>query len=82
VDVSLVPEQTFNDPNPSTCGNHAMALSDDGSPSTSWLLPLTPDQSEKYPDFVADQIGLQNLEDGIDSEAARSVLKCADKIDR
>jgi subtilisin family serine protease len=77
VDVSLFPDQLFNDPDPTTSGNHGLAFDDNGNPSTSWLFPVTAAQHQHYQDYLADTKGRQDLGDGIDSQAARDVVKRA-----
>jgi subtilisin family serine protease len=73
VDVSLFPDQLFNDPHPTASGNHGLAFDDSGNPSTSWLFPVTSAQHQQYQDYLADTKGRQDLGDGIDSQAARDV---------
>jgi subtilisin family serine protease len=75
VDVSLFPDQLFNDPHPTASGNHGLAFDDNGNPSTSWLFPLTADQQRLYPDLLAEDKGMQDLRDGIDSPEAKEVQK-------
>jgi subtilisin family serine protease len=77
VDVSLFPGQLFNDPHPTASGIHGLAFDDNGNPSTSWLFPVTAAQRQQYQDYLADTKGKQDLRDGIDSQAARDVVKRA-----
>jgi subtilisin family serine protease len=77
VDVSLFPDQLFNDPHPTASGNHGLAFDDDGNPSTSWLFPVTAAQHQQYQDYLAETKGRQDLEDGNDSPAAEDLLKQA-----
>jgi subtilisin family serine protease len=77
VDVSLFPDQLFNDPHPTASGNHGLAFDDNGNPSTSWLFPLTADQQRLYPDLLAEDKGMQDLREGIDSPEAKEVQKRA-----
>ena len=77
VDVSLFPDQLFNDPYPTASGDHGLAFDDDGNPSTSWLFPVTAAQHQQYQDYLADTKGRQDLGDGIDSQAAIDVVKGA-----
>jgi subtilisin family serine protease len=77
VDVSLFPDQLFNDPHPTASGNHGLAFDDNGNPSTSWLFPLTADQQRLYPDLLAEDKGIQDLREGIDSPEAKEVQKRA-----
>ena len=79
VDVSLFPGQLFNDPHPTASGIHGLAFDDNGNPSTSWLFPVTAAQQQQYQDYLADTKGKQDLRDGIDSQAARDVVKRASK---
>jgi len=75
VDVSLFPDQLFSDPHPTASGNHGLAFDGAGDPSTSWLLPLTEAQQRQYPESLAEEKGMQDLRDGIDSPEARAVQK-------
>jgi subtilisin family serine protease len=75
VDVSLFPDQLFNDPHPTASGNHGLAFDDNGNPSTSWVFPLTADQQRLYPDLLAEDKGMQDLREGIDSPEAKEVQK-------
>lgn len=77
VDVSLFPDQLFNDPHPTASGNHGLAFDDNGNPSTSWVFPLTADQQRLYPDLLAEDKGMQDLREGIDSPEAKEVQKRA-----
>jgi subtilisin family serine protease len=77
VDVPLFPDQLFNDPHPTASGNHGLAFDDNGNPSTSWLFPLTAEQQRLYPDLLAEDKGMQDLRDGIDSPEAKEVQKQA-----
>ncbi|HXN64100.1 MAG TPA: S8 family serine peptidase, partial [Candidatus Acidoferrales bacterium] len=78
VDVSLFPNQLFSDPHPTASGNHGLAFDDNGNPSTSWLFPLTADQQRRYPDLLAEDKGMQDLRDGIDSPEAEDIPRRAD----
>ena len=77
VDVPLFPDQLFNDPHPTASGNHGLAFDDNGNPSTSWLFPLSAEQQRLYPDLLAEDKGMQDLRDGIDSPEAKEVQKQA-----
>jgi subtilisin family serine protease len=77
VDVSLFPDQLFNDPHPTASGNHGLAFDDTGKPSPSWLFPLTPAQQKLYPDLLAEAKGMQDMKDGIDSSESELVQKRA-----
>ena len=72
VDVSLFPDQLYNDPHPTASGTHGLAFDGTGNPSTSWLLPLTEAQLRQYQDSLADQRGMQDVHDGIDSPEAKA----------
>jgi subtilisin family serine protease len=75
VDVSLFPDQLFNDPKPTASGTHGLAFDDVGEPSTTWLYPLTPEQQKAYPEF-RDQIkGFLDLENGINSAEAEALQR-------
>jgi subtilisin family serine protease len=73
VDVSIFGDQVFNDPHPTPSGTHGLAYADDGSPSPSWLQPLTPAQQLQYPDARAQLKGLGDLSNAIDSPEARAL---------
>ena len=70
VDVSIFGDQVFTDPHPTASGTHGLAYAEDGSPSTSWLQPLTPAQQLQYPDARAQLKGLGDLSNAIDSPEA------------
>lgn len=73
VDVSLYPDQLFTDPHPTASGAHGLAFDDRGSPSTTWLYPLTPEQQRVYPEFRDEIKGFQDLENSVDSHEADQV---------
>jgi len=73
VDVSVFGDQVFADPQPTASGAHGLAYDDQGNPSQSWLLPLTPEQQQRYPAALADHKGLHDLNDGIDSPEAKAL---------
>jgi subtilisin family serine protease len=75
VDVSVFPDQLFNDPHPTASGNHGLAFDGAGNPSTSWLIPLTAAQQRQYQDFLILAKVMQDLRDGHDSPEARAILK-------
>lgn len=70
IDVALFPDQLFNDPNPTVSGNHGLAYNDSGTPSTSWLYSLTPEQQRTYPEVRDDIKGRLDIEEGYDSPEA------------
>lgn len=70
VDVSIFGDQVFTDPHPTASGTHGLAYAEDGSPSTSWLQPLTPAQQLQYPDARAQLKGRNDLSNDIDSPEA------------
>jgi len=70
VDVSIFGDQVFTDPHPTASGTHGLAYADDGSPSPSWLQPLTPAQQLQYPDVRAQLKGLGDMSNAIDSPEA------------
>jgi len=73
VDVSVFGDQVFTDPNPAASGTHGLAYDDQGNPSQSWLLPLTPKQQQYYATtFRADDKGWDDLHDAIDSPEAKA----------
>ena len=74
VDVSVFGDQVFTDPHPTASGTHGLAYDDQGNPSQSWLLPLTPEQLRYYSTtFRPDYKGLADLDDGIDSPEAKAL---------
>jgi subtilisin family serine protease len=73
VDVSLFPGQLFTDPNPTPSGTHGLAFDDQGSPSTTWLYPLTAEQQTAYPEFRGQIKGFLDLQNGIDSPDAQAM---------
>jgi subtilisin family serine protease len=70
VDVSIYGDQVFTDPHPTASGTHGLAYADDGSPSPSWLFPLTPAQQQQYPGIRAQLKGFADLNNAIDSPEA------------
>jgi len=75
IDVTLFPDQSFTDPQPTASGVHGLAFDDVGQPSTTWLYPLAPEQQQAYPEF-RDQIkGRQDIEEGRDSPEATALVK-------
>lgn len=52
-----------------------MAYHDDGSASKDWLLQLTPEQQQAYPQLREVITGLTDLQNGIDSPEADATLK-------
>jgi Subtilase family len=70
VDVSIFGDQVFTDPHPTASGSHGLAYADDGSPSPSWLYPLSPAQQQQYPEVRAQLKGFADLDNAIDSPEA------------
>jgi subtilisin family serine protease len=75
VDVALFPGQVFDDPRPTASGTHGLAFDDVGGPSTDLLYPLSDAQQAAYPAFRELVQGRLDLQDGVDSPAARAVRK-------
>jgi hypothetical protein len=73
IDVSLFPQQLFDDPHPTASGAHGLAFDDLGRPSKDWLYPLTPEQRAKYPVFQQMIRGRLDLQNGVDSADAKAV---------
>ena len=73
IDVALFPSQLFTDPVPTASGTHGLAVDDVGLPSTDWLYPLSDAQKAAYPAFREMVQGRLDLQNGVDSPAARSV---------
>ncbi len=75
IDVALFPSQIFIDPTPSASGAHGLAFDDYGLPSTNWLYPLSDAQKAAYPAYREMIQGRLDLQNGVDSSAAREVQK-------
>jgi subtilisin family serine protease len=75
VDLSLFPNQLFTDTHPTVSGTHGLAYDDQGSPSPSWLYPLTPEQEKAYPGFRDEIKGFLDLQNGVDSPEADGLQK-------
>jgi subtilisin family serine protease len=75
IDVSLFPNQLFTDPTPTASGAHGLAFDDVGHPSTEWLFPITDVEKAAYPAFREMVQGRLDLQNGVDSPAARAVRK-------
>jgi subtilisin family serine protease len=75
IDVSLFPNQLFTDPTPTASGAHGLAFDDVGHPSTEWLFPISDVEKAAYPAFREMVQGRLDLQNGVDSPAARSVRK-------
>lgn len=74
VDVAVFPGRVFSDPQPTKSGVHGLAFDDQGLPSTSWLFPLTKAQEEQYPAARAVIKGFVDIQNGVDSSDADSLL--------
>jgi subtilisin family serine protease len=75
VDVTLFPHQLFTDPAPTASGAHGLAFDDVGRASTDWLFPIADADKAAYPAFREMVQGRLDLQNGVDSPAARSVRK-------
>jgi subtilisin family serine protease len=75
VDVSLFPGQVFDDPRPTPSGDHGLAFDDEGFASKDWVHPLTPEETQLYPDFRNDIKGRLDLQNGIDSPEADALQR-------
>jgi subtilisin family serine protease len=75
VDVALFPGQVFDDPRPTASGTHGLAFDDVGGLSTDLLYPLSDAQQAAYPAFRELVQGRLDLQNGVDSPAARAVRK-------
>jgi len=75
IDVSLYPDLLFTDPHQTASGTHGLAFDDRGSPSTTWLYPLSAEQQKAYPGFRDEIKGILDLENGVDSAEADQVQK-------
>jgi subtilisin family serine protease len=65
----------FDDPQPTASGAHGLAFDDEGQASKDWLYPLTDAQRAAYPTFREMIRGRLDLQNGVDSPAARTVQK-------
>ncbi|HEY3756981.1 MAG TPA: S8 family serine peptidase [Opitutaceae bacterium] len=74
VDVNDFPGQVFDDPHPTPSGRHGVAFTDDGGISHDWTFPLSASEKAAYPGFQTLLRGRQDMERGIDSPAARSLV--------
>jgi subtilisin family serine protease len=78
VDVSVFGDQIFTDPHPTASGTHGLAYDEQGNPSPSWVVPVTPKQQQYYATgFRADYKGLADLDEGRDSPEARALREKA-----
>jgi len=75
IDVDNFPGQRFEDPNPTASGAHGLAFDDIGSPSSSWLYPLTNDQQATYPEIRDEIKGRLDIEEGKESPEAAALEK-------
>ncbi len=75
VDTSLYPDQLFTDPDPGEHSPHGLAYDMQGNLYNGDLQPLTAEQKEAYPQFLAVSQGLEDLENGIDSADAAEARK-------
>jgi subtilisin family serine protease len=73
IDVRIFPQQLFTDPVPTASGTHGLAFNDDGSPSTTWIYPLSAEQEATYPKFRSEIKGRVDLEHGLDSPDAQAM---------
>lgn len=73
IDLSLFPNQRFDDPNPTASGTHGLAFDDEGFPSTEWLHPLTADARATYPEIRDEIKGRLDIEEGRDSPEAAAL---------
>jgi subtilisin family serine protease len=75
VDVALFPGQVFDDPRPTASGTHGLAFDEVGQPSTDLLHPLSDAEQAAYPAFRELVRGRLDLQNGVDSPAARAVQR-------
>jgi subtilisin family serine protease len=75
VDIASFPAQVFDDREPTASGTHGLAFDDVGQPSTDLLHPLTDAQRAAYPAFLELVQGRLDLQNGVESPAAREVQK-------
>ena len=73
IDVTLFPDQTFNDPTATASGTHGLAFSDKGFAEKTWLHPLNAAQQAEYPLMLSDIKGRQDVGNGIDSPEAKQL---------
>lgn len=70
IDPEDFPGQMFDDPNPSPSGNHGYAFTDEGQISHDWTFPLKPAWQKRYPVFVRNMKGSDDILNGIQSPEA------------
>ena len=75
IDVQLFPKQLFTDPKPTASGAHGLAYDDVGGPSRDWTYPLGKELQAAYPAFQELTLGRLDLQNGVDSPAARAVRR-------
>ena len=75
IDLKDFPGQVFDDQQPTPSGKHGVAFDDQGSPSSDWLYPLSPEQQAAYPEFQLLSQGRLDIEHGLDSPAAQAVTE-------
>jgi subtilisin family serine protease len=72
VDTSLYPTQLYTDPKPGAHSPHGLAFDTQGNLFAADLQPLTDEQKATYPKVLALNEGFDDLQDGIDSPAAKA----------
>jgi len=75
VDTALYPNQLFVDPKPDGHSPHGLAFDMQGNLYNGDLQPLNDEQKADYPKFLSLSQGLDDLQNGIDSEDATAARK-------
>lgn len=75
-DLSLFPDRTYTDPHPGTLSDaHDLAFDLKGLPDHGYLLPLSPEQKNEYPEMHDELKGFSDLQLSIDSTEASALKK-------
>lgn len=79
VDTALFAGQLFTDTDPTATpaphGAHGIAFDTGGKPYAGDLQPLTEEQKATYPKSIAFQLGIADMQSGVDSERAKASQK-------
>lgn len=75
IDLNDYPGQVYFDRQATPSGRHGLALDDQGAYSRDWLYPLTAAQQAAYPLFQATIRGRYDMLRGLDTSAAREMVR-------
>lgn len=75
IDLKDFPGKVYEDGRPTPSGRHGLAFDDQGAFSPEWLYPLSPAQQADYPKFQVLIRGRFDMEHGVDSAAARALVR-------